>query len=56
MLDDPWLGCPNCGEEWQAPGERYVLGQPPTTPGPEQDAFIEAFIAALKGTDRTLGE
>jgi len=48
VLEDPWLGCPACGEEWQAPGVDYVLAEVPPPDSPEMDAFLEEFVAALK--------
>lgn len=48
VLEDPWLGCPACGEEWQAPDVHYLLGEVPPPDSPEMDAFVEAFLAALK--------
>lgn len=48
VLEDPWLGCPACGEEWQPASVRYVLAENPPLEGPELEAFAEAFIAALK--------
>lgn len=48
VLEDPWLGCPACSEEWQAPGVRYVLAEIPPLDSPEMDAFIDGFIAALR--------
>ncbi len=49
VIEDPWLGCPTCGEEWQAAGVRYVLAENPPLEGPELDSFAEAFVDALKG-------
>ena len=49
VLEDPWLGCPACSEEWQAPDVHYVLAQVPPPDSPEMDAFCRAFLAALKG-------
>lgn len=47
-VSDPWLGCPACGEEWQAPGVRYVLAEVPPLDSPEMEQFCEDFVAALK--------
>lgn len=55
-LDDLWLGCPACGEEWQAPGVRYVLAEVPPLDSPELDAFVEEFVAALKAGARSPSE
>lgn len=49
VLEDPWLGCPACSEEWQAPDVRYVLAEVPPLDGPELDEFCRAFVAALTG-------
>ena len=50
-LEDPWLGCPACSEEWQSFGVRYVMAENPPLEGPELDAFAEAFVAALKAAE-----
>lgn len=49
VIDDPWLGCRSCGEEWQAAGVRYVLAEAPPLDGPALEAFTQAFVDALKG-------
>lgn len=48
VVDDPWLGCPACGAEWQAPGVRYVLAEIPPLDSPEMEAFLEDFVATLR--------
>ncbi len=51
VLEDPWLGCPACSEEWQSFDVRYVMAENPPLEGPELDAFAEAFVAALKASE-----
>ena len=47
MLDNPWLGCAQCGEEWQAHGGWYVLADVPGFDSAGRDAFIQQV--RLKG-------
>lgn len=48
VLSNPWLGCPACGEEWQAHGVRYVLAEVPPLDSPEMEQFCRDFVAALE--------
>ena len=46
--DDPWLGCPACGEEWQAPRVGHVVGEVPPPGSPRRGAVAAAFVEALR--------
>ncbi|MCB9373535.1 MAG: hypothetical protein H6518_12280 [Microthrixaceae bacterium] len=49
VADDPWLGCPACGEEWPARGVRHVVVAVPPPDRPELEAFVADIVAALRG-------